>query len=510
MDDNSHSHILHTPKKDSMLPDTDKFPGLSRAWVRASRLAAVTALLSLSACVTSVVTPEQEARAGNSISQQVADQIGLYMDPELERYLDTVGQRLVDSLEETPYQFQFALVDQAEPNAFATPGGFIYVSRGLMAQINSEAELAGVLAHEISHVTQRHHVRQAGRSLGAGLLTLPGRAVGIVSKDLGNMINTPIEHAGKLYLSSYSRSQESEADAYGMRLASAAGYDPLALADALEGIENSVFLLTGEQHEATYLDTHPTTPQRVADIDKLAGELKTTPTDPIADKDLLYHYLDGLWWGPQNPQQGIFRDNLFLSAELGLAVTFPTGWETVNTPRFVGAMEPGGEAYLALGLNKGEFSPEAYAAALITRMRDGTGLQPGDSRSFQIGQWPAHMVRYDDSSDAGRVSLYYVFLNSGSHSFTFMAMGKEHLQEPLRSSVMSIAPLTTAQAGDIRGLRLRIATINEGETLADWSQRVDSSWSTAFTAAINGLNEKAPAQSPGKLKYVRSERYLSP
>jgi len=147
MDDNSHSHILQTPKKDSMLPDTDKFPRLSRAWLRASRLAAVTALLSLSACVTSVVTPEQEARAGNSISQQVADQIGLYMDPELERYLDTVGQRLVDSLEETPYQFQFALVDQAEPNAFATPGGFIYVSRGLMAQINSEAELAGVLAH---------------------------------------------------------------------------------------------------------------------------------------------------------------------------------------------------------------------------------------------------------------------------------------------------------------------------------------------------------------------------
>jgi predicted Zn-dependent protease len=204
----------------------------------------------------------------------------------------------------------------------------------------------------------------------------------------------------------------------------------------------------------------------------------------------------------------VFRDNLFLSADLGLAVTFPAGWETVNTPRFVGAMEPEGSAYLALGLNKGEFSPQAYAAALISRMRDSTGLQPGDSKSFQIGQWPAHMVRYDDTSTAGTVSLYYVFLNSGNHSFTFLAMGKEAFQQSLRTSVMSIAPLTAAQARDISGLRLRVATINPGESLDDWSRRVNSSWSPAFTAAVNGL-ETAPA-GPRELKYVRSELYLAP
>lgn len=481
-----------------------------RRWRPGIRLAGAASLLLLSACVTTVVTPEQETRAGSSISQQVADQIGLYMDPELERYLDNVGQRLVDSLGETPYQFQFALVDQAEPNAFATPGGFIYVSRGLMVQMNDEAELAGVLAHEISHVTQRHHVRQAGRSIGAGLLTLPGRAVGVVSKDLGNMINTPIEHAGKVYLSSYSRSQETEADAYGMRLASKAGYDPLALADALEGIENTVYLLTGEHHEANYLDSHPTTPQRVADIDRLANELDTSPVAPIANQEQLYAKLDGVWWGPQNPQQGIFKDNLFLSADLGLAITFPQQWETVNTPRFVGAMEPEGKAYLALGLNKGEFGPEGYAAALITRMRDGTGLQPNESRGFKIGSWPAHVVRYDDQSDSGVVSLYYVFFNSGVHSFTFMAMGHEELREALRTSVMSVAALTPAQINDIGGLRLRVATINPGEALTDWSRRVDSRWAPAFTAAINGVDQDSPSQQARELKYVRSERYQAP
>lgn len=474
------------------------------------RPALFSSLLALSACVTTVVTPEQETEAGTAMSQQVADQIGFYMDPELERYLDAVGQRLVDALGESPYKFQFAIVDQFEPNAFATPGGFIYVSRGLLAQMNDEAALAGVLAHEISHVTQRHHARQAGRSLGAGLLTLPGRAVGVVSEDLGNMINSPIEHAGQVYLSSYSRGQETEADAYGMRLANRAGYNALALADALEGIENSVYLLTGEHHEANYLDTHPTTPQRVADINKLASELTPQLVPPLATRAQLYQHLDGLWWGPQNPQQGIFRDNLFLSADLGLSVTFPKDWETVNTPRFVGAMEPEGKAYLALGINSGEFGPEGYAAALITRMRDGAGLQPAVNRSIKIGDWPAHVVRYDDTREAEVISLYYVFLNTGDNSFTFMAMGYEHLREALRTSVMSIAKLTPTQEKTIGGLRLRVAEIAPGESITGWSERIQSEWSDEFAAAMNGIDEKDARTKAEPLKYVRTETYKAP
>ena len=475
------------------------------------RITFLASLLFLAGCVTSVVSPEQEIKAGSAMSQQVANQIGVYMDPELEQYLDAVGQRLVGALGESPYAFQFVIVDQFEPNAFATPGGFIYVSRGLLAQMNDEAELAGVLAHEISHVTQRHHVRQAGRSIGASLFTLPGRAVGIVSKDLGDMINSPIEHAGQVYLSSYSRGQESEADAYGMRLANAAGYDALALADALDSIESSLYLLTGEHHEANYLDTHPTTPKRVADINKLAGGLTLDPMPPLADRAQLYQKLNGLWWGPQNPQQGIFQDNLFLSADLGLSVTFPKDWEKNNTPRVVAAMEPEGKAYLALGSNSGEFSPEGYAAALITKMRDGTGLQPDVNRSFQIGNWPAHLVRYDDASEAETVSLYYVFLNTGKNSFTFVAMGYEHLREALRSSVMSIAKLTPSQEKSIRSLRLRIADIAPGESLADWAQRVNSDWSAEFIASMNGIDDTTVRGSNGEsLKYAREERYVAP
>lgn len=467
--------------------------------------------LMLAGCVTTVVTPEQEAKAGSAMSQQVAEQIGLYQDPVLASYVEAVGQRLVASLGETPYTFRFAVVDQFEPNAFASPGGYIYVSRGLLAQMNQEAELAGVLAHEISHVTRRHHARQAGRALGTGLLTLPGRAVGVVSEDLGNMINSPIELAGQVYLSSYSRGQETEADQYGMRLASAAGYDPLALAQALNGIERSVYLLTGEAHQASYLDSHPTTPERVTAIQTLGAQLPPVPADAtvIASPQQLQGKLNGLWWGRQNPQQGIFRADTFLNADMDFSVSFPSGWKTMNTPRFVGAMEPEGNAYLALGANSGEFAPEGYAAALITRMRDRSGLDPAVSRSFSIHGWPAHLVRYDDSNDEDVISLFYVFLASPEGSFTFMGMGFERFSDPLREAVMSMRPLTTTERSSIGGLRLRLADTRPGESLQAWSERVGSQWSADLTAAMNGL-ESSHRGAGESLKYVRRESYTAP
>ncbi len=459
---------------------------------------------TLTGCATAVVTPAAEESAGGAMAQEVEDQIGLYDDPQLAAYLNAVGQRLVASLGDTPYTFRFHIVDQAEPNAFASPGGYIYVSRGLLAQFNSEAELAGVLAHEISHVTRRHHTRQAGRSLGAGLLTLPGRAVGVVSQDLGNMINAP-KYAGQVYLSSFSRGQETEADEYGMRLAAAAGYDPLALGDALQGIENVLFAMTGEKHEATFFDTHPTTPTRVADIQRQASSLQVQQRPPLADEAQLLATLDGLWWGPQNPQQGIFDEETFRSVDMDFTVSFPTGWKTINTPRFVGAAEPEGGAYLALGSNSGEGTPAEYGAALAQRMQEKAGLTPTIDRSFDIGDWPAHVVRYDDNSGPETVSLYYVFVQSPRESYAFMAMGLLQHREAMRKAVMSLRPLTAAERNRVGGLRLRVTDLKPGESLEAMATRVGNKWPADLTRAMNGVADNAPAS--GATKYVRPEVY---
>ena len=469
--------------------------------------ALVTALSLLSGCATSVITPEVEEAMGTEMSVTVENQIGLYRQQPLESWLQAVGQRLVAELGPTPYTFRFAVVDQFEPNAFATPGGFIYISRGLLAQMNSEDELAGVLAHEISHVTQRHHARQAGRSLGAGLLTIPGRAVGIVSRDLGNMINAPIEAAGQVYLASFSRSQETEADEVGLKLSAAAGYDPMALASALTGIERSVEALTGEKHEASFFDTHPTTPTRVSDIGAQVAGITLTTGTPIESPTGVQRQLNGLWVGRQNPQQGVFEEQVFRSAALDMTMTFPEGWKTINTPRYVAAAEPEGGAYLAVGSRDNTRTPTELADEYAAQLREGAALEPAESRAFQIGSWPAHVLRYDDSSGGETVSLFYLFTRAPGETFQIMSIAREQYREVLRETVFSLRPLTDADRERVVGLRLRLASPAGGESLESFSARVGNQWPADLTRAINGLPDGAGLSAGETIKVGRVERY---
>lgn len=473
--------------------------------------AAIAALLAftLTGCATTVVTPATEARMGAVMSQQVEEQVGHYYDPALTAYVDTVGKRLIAAGEATPYTFRFAITDQAEPNAFAAPGGYIYISRGLLAQLNSEAELAGILAHEISHVSRRHHTKQLGKQVGAGLFKLPGAAVGVVNEDLGRMINAPIDMAGQVVLAGYSRSQESEADRYGMRLSAAAGYDPAALADALDGIERTVEVLTGGKHEASFFDTHPTTPTRVVDIEQQSAALAWRAVPPLADRAGLYRRLDGLWWGEPNPQQGIFHGQQFLSSDLDLSITFPPGWKTINTPRFVGAAQPEGGAFVALGSGERIENPSELADALARKMSERAGIEPTERRDFRIGDWPASVLRYDDTSEGETVSLYYLFATSPRETFTLMAMGLETYRAALRKTALSLRQLTPAEVRSIDGLRLRVVERRPGESLEAFSERVGNRWPTGLTAAINGIDEQAASSAGRLLKIVRRERYTA-
>ncbi|MEH6582580.1 MAG: M48 family metalloprotease [Halioglobus sp.] len=465
-------------------------------------------LVLVPGCATSVISPEMEGELGAEQSREVEDQIGLYEDDDLEKYVKAVGLRLVADLGYTPYTFHFAIVDQHEPNAFASLGGYIYISRGLLVQMNSEAELAGVLAHEISHVTQRHHTRQVGRSVGAGLLTLPGKAVGIISEDLGNIINTPIEAVGNVYLSSYSRGQETEADEYGMALAAKSGYEPMALVSALEGLERSAENLTGEHHEASFFDSHPTTPTRVADIKDKAGSLPRNPRAPIATDAQLAQRMEGLWWGPQNPQQGVFQGQVYLNADFDFRLAFAEEWKTVNSPRFVGASAADGGAYIALGGGDPEHTVTELANALQTKMEEGAGIHPSERRQLSIGEWPAELIRYDDQSGGETVSLFYLFVSVDGLSFTVMSMGYERYRETLKETVLSLRQLTAAERESIGGLRVRLAEVRPGETFTSFGQRVGNEWPAELTGIINGAADNATPVAGSRLKLVRTERYM--
>ena len=466
-------------------------------------------LLAAGCSSTGNVTVADEEQAGSQLARQVENQVGYYNDTYLKNYVDSIGRRLVAELGPTPYSFRFQIIDQAEPNAFATPGGYIYLSRGLLALINSEDELAGILAHEISHVTERHHAQQAQRSALPGLLTVPGNVVGsVVSADVGEAINAPLEHAGQVYLSSFGREQETEADTRGMQLAARAGYDPAALGDALDTLEQTVTQLPGQPRRFSWIDSHPMTADRVANVEKVAAGLSWQAGAPFArDRAGVYKRLDGLLWGNENPASGFFRDQLFLQPDMGFAMAFPPGWDTLNTPRYVGAKRPDNRALIILGSAGPPAPPGAYAEAFIAELEKQAGVTPDESDAFEIGEWPAHFVRMRDTSGSEPASIYYLWVLAGRNMFQIIAAGLETETEIMREAVFSLRQMTDDERDSVVSYRVRAVSAADGDTLSAISEREANQWDEELTAIVNGLDANTPLEPEQPVKILRAEPY---
>ena len=473
-------------------------------------LQATLATVLLTACSgPGQVTVDDEKQAGVRIAQQSEEQVGVYPAEFLTSYIDAIGRRLITGLDSTPYRFRFKIIDQGEPYAFATPSGHIYVSRGLLALINSEDELAGILAHEISHVTQRHQASQTRQSIEPNILTAPGRAIGkIVGEDIGNTINAPIEAAGRAYIASYGREQEDEADQMGLQLAARAGYDPAALGTALDNLERTVTLLTDEQREVGFFDSHPSTPTRIEDIRRQAASIDWAPARPFAqDKQALMDRLDGLTWGADNPMQGILRGQQFIQLDMDFSINFPAGWDAVNTPHFVGAFAPANQALVILSGAQRPGPAAELAAAFIEKLRSEAGLEPTEAYSVELDAGPAYLVHIEDPSGEQSVSIYYLWVNARSTTFRFIAVGTDSYHNQLRDTILSLRPLTAEEKTSIVDNRIRSVPANAGESIGELSARTNNQFSPELTAAVNGLPDAVILEQDQLLKILRRESY---
>jgi predicted Zn-dependent protease len=453
-------------------------------------------------------SPESDIQQGAQVAKLVEQQIGLYPMPKTEAYLREVGDRLVAAVNDPRWKFSFRIVDQAEPNAFAIPGGGIYVSRGLLALLEREDELAGVLAHEIAHVTQRHSARQQRKGILPGLLSLPGNVVGnVVGENLGTLINAPIETVGGAWLSHYSRGQESESDRIGIRTAAQAGYNPIALADMLRRLEQDVASQTGEERKFSIFDSHPMTDTRLKDIQSRAADL-TPATQPrlAPDAAALFAKLDGMWWG-ENPDEGIFRKNQFLQPTIGFTLMLPEGWKHQNNPQYVISAHPAKEAILLLGIAGLASDPEATGQKFIEKMRTKARAEPVSTRKASVGEYPAFVVTYLDRSGRAPAYLHFAWVAMAGRTYQLIGLGPEKHREALRNAALSLRPLTDVERGAVTGKRLRIVTAHQGERLESLSARAGNVWSPAYTALVNGLNVEADLKEGQPVKIAREERW---
>jgi len=451
---------------------------------------------------------QRDAQQGAEVAKLVEQQIGLYAAPKTEAYLREVGGRLTTAVNDPRWKYSFQIVDQEEPNAFSIPGGGIYVSRGLLAFVNREDELAGVLAHEIAHVTQRHSAKRQRESILPGLLSLPGNVVGgVVSENLGALINAPIDTVGGAWLGRYSRSQETEADRLGIRTAAQAGYDPTALADILQRLEQDAAAQAGQGRRAGIFDTHPMTETRVKDIRRDASALSpATKSRTSPHPAALFARLDGLCWG-ENPEAGVFNKDQFLQPAIGFTLTLPTGWKHHNTPQYLVSVHPKKEAVLLLGIAGPASDPEVTGEKFVQTMRSKARIEPASTRKSAIGEFPVFLVTYLDRSGRTPVYLHFAWVSMAGKTYQLIGLTPEKHWETLRNAALSLRPVTPTELASVTGKRLRIATALQGERLETLAARTGNVWSPSYTALVNGLSPGLILDEGRLLKIAREERW---
>ena len=449
---------------------------------------------------------ELDKKLGAENAELVEVLMGIYPDKEMTAYVNAVGTKLIAALDKNPFEFQFHIVDDPVPNAFALPGGYVYVTRGILSLTTSEDELACIMGHEIIHVTDRHSIKQMRSSILPNMLELPGAIVGnVVNEDLGNLLNAPINTGNRLLLSSYSRKHETASDTKGIELASKAGYDPNAMAAILERLSKAVEILTNEKEKKSYFDSHPYTPDRVDKINKTIPKLDQTERSIIAAD--FPAPLNGLLFG-YNPAKGLFKDQKFLHPELNFAIVFPEEWETFNQPTTVGAIHEDRKAGIFVGLEDPSKSPEDYARTFEQEIEKEYGTKPTRSEHLTVNNHSGYLISMDDNTGDETMYIHILWLKMNGLLFKLIGIAPKSLEPDLQKSARSLRTLTLEERNSIDVYTVRIVKANRNETIEEISARSSNVVNTSITAVMNGIEEDAKLKNKQVVKIVLREKYI--
>lgn len=418
----------------------------------------------------------------------VEREMGIYLHDSLQRLINSIGSKLVSRLKNNPFEFKFFLVDTEEPNAFALPGGYVYVSRGILPLIQTEDELAGIMAHEIIHITQRHSVKQVKKGAVTGLLTVPGKILNTVTgTSIGNVLNAPITLTTKAFISKYSRGHESEADKFGIQLAASAGYKTEALADALERLSKEVELVTGNREKQSYFSSHPYTPGRVKSIRSSAGQYKPVNPSPVyANRNAFLNCFNALCFGP-NPKQGIFKDTLFVHPDMQFSWFIPSQWPATNKPAVVTSVAKSGDAMVSLHVLDEKRSVTEIGETVKQKASEAKGVTVTVAKDTTINSNPSYMLRLTTLQREKEVVAELVWLRFGNLVFQLSGIAEPAQLGTVHRSLVSFRKSSSDELKLVVGHELRVVSPHAGETLEQLSARTGNRLTGDYTKLINNL-----------------------
>jgi predicted Zn-dependent protease len=441
----------------------------------------------------SLISESQEIEMGRQAAQAAEQSIGLVDDQALQNYVHRIGTTMAAQSERPSLPWTFRVVDDPTPNAFALPGGYIFVTRGLLGLMRSEAELASVIGHEIGHVTARHSVTMISRAqiaqlgLGIGSILVPQIA------QLGQLAGAGLQ----LLFLSYGRDAERQADDLGFTYALQQNYDVRHMVNVFAQLQRAGDA-AGQSPLPAWLASHPYPEERIERIQGTLAQLNRDLSTTTTGVDAYMNRIDNLVYG-ENPRAGFFEGTLFLHPDLRFRLQFPQGWRTQNLAQSVTAVSAQQDAIIQLTLAAGA---ETAAANQFFGQQ---GISGSQVQRTTINGLPAVTGYFQAQTQDGAVGGIAAFINYENRTYQILAYTPAQLLQRydavLRASLGSFNRLTDPAALNRQPDRISIVRPASAMTLADFNSRYPSVVEISELALINyleGPSSRIPANTPVK------------
>ena len=470
------------------------------------RPAAAAVLLIAAACATnpatgrrefSLMSEAQEIELGKNMDAEVRREMGLYEDPELQRYVEGVGMRLARASQRPNLPWHFAVVDEPAINAFALPGGYIYLTRGILPFLDTEAELAGVLGHEIGHVTARHSAQQYTKATTAGIgVTLLSIFVP-EARPFQNLTETAL---GVMFLK-HGRDDELEADRLGVDYTASTGWNPAGVGGMLRTLARLDEANGSRRGVPNWLSTHPAPADRVSRVQTYISAAGARPVGTTGGRaettevDFLRR-VDGIVFG-DSPSQGIVRGSTFVHPDLRLSLTFPRGWEIQNTKSQVAAKAPERNEFMVLQLVP---NPSGSIEQVARGTMANAGFQQVSGERARLNGLDAYVGTYQGQMQGlGNVATVAAHIVHNRNVYLLAGLAPagafRQAQQSFTESIRSFRELSQQEAADIRPNRVDIYTVRSGDTWESIAGRMgEAAGIKPSTLAI--MNSYEPNQPP--------------
>ena len=444
----------------------------------------------------SLVSESQEIAIGRSNDTTVVMEMGLTPNEAIQSYVRGMGTKLAQVSERPQLEWSFRVVEDPIVNAFAVPGGFIYITRGIMAYMNSEAQLAAVMGHEIGHVTARHSVEQMSRAQLANLGLGLGMIFSSTVRQVGDVAGAGV---GVLFLK-FGRDDENQADELGLRYMSKAGFDPREMPGVFTMLQR-VSGSEGGGKSPEWLSTHPDPGNRYNHINGLIVAQKL-PTGGVVGVESYMMKLNGLMYG-LNPREGFFRQNLFLHPDLAFQVQFPAGWKYANQKQAVVAMSAEQDAMIQVEIVAQKSVDEAANAFFGQQ-----GLTASRPTHQRLGDFDGVVGEFAAQTPEGaQIRGVAGFLQYDNRVYQLIgygtAQGFSKNSRAIESTFGSFTRVTDREVLNMQPMRLEIVKLSQSMNLSQFAQQYPSQIAVDKLALLNQVEDaNAPLPAGRLLKRV--------